>query len=56
MGVRKKDKVLVVIVKGGKEIGRFRAYLAWCDGKKGRLFDGREVEKVSDDVWVYIVR
>jgi hypothetical protein len=29
--------------------------LAWSDGRRGRLFDGREVERVGDE-WVYIVR
>jgi hypothetical protein len=54
---RKKDKVMVVMVneRTGEELGRFRAYLAWSDGRKGRLFDGREVERIND-IWVYIVR
>jgi len=56
MGERKKDKVFVVMVKDGKEIGRFRAYLAWSDGKKGRLFDGREVERISGNSWMYVIR
>ena len=54
---REKDKVMVVIVKErtGEELGRFRTYLAWSDGRRGRLFDGREVERLGDE-WVYFVR
>jgi hypothetical protein len=54
---RKKDKVMVVMVyeRTGEELGRVRAYLAWSDGERGRLFDGREVVRVADK-WVYLVR
>jgi uncharacterized protein involved in tellurium resistance len=36
--MRKKDKVMVVMIRNGEQVGRFRAYLAWSDGRKGRLF------------------
>jgi hypothetical protein len=57
MRARKKDKVMVVMVheRSGEELGRFRAYLAWSDGRRGRLFDGREVERLGGE-WVYFVR
>jgi len=51
---QKKDKVLIVMVdKYGRELGRFRAYLAWSDGDRGRLFDGREVVR-DNDKWIYV--
>jgi len=55
--MKKKDKVMVVMIREGtgEELGRFRAYLAWSDGRRGRLFDGREVKKVNS-TWVYTVR
>jgi hypothetical protein len=56
MNRKRKDKVFVIMMRDGKQVGRFKAYLAWHDRRRGRLFDGREVERVTNDSWVYIVR
>jgi len=56
MRKQKKDKVMIVVVdKYGRKLGRFRAYLAWSEGSKGRLFDGREVER-SNKNWIYVAK
>jgi hypothetical protein len=53
---RKKDKVVVIVIDDNSRlIGRFKAFLAWTDGRRGRLFDGREVKKFGNQ-WVYIAK
>jgi hypothetical protein len=36
--MRKKDKVMVVMIRNGEQIGRFRAYLAWSVMKSVSYF------------------
>ena len=56
MRKQKKDKVMIVVVgRYGRELGRFRAYLAWNNENRGRLFDGREVERNNDN-WIYVAK